>query len=80
MEKELETITAGDVGVLTLEPELKRVRVLRTTLQGVIVDTEYNKQARELRHLVEYTDHNGRAQSRWFNESQLVEVKEDGQA
>lgn len=47
------------------------VRLVQPVIQGEIVDTEYDKDAKQLRHLVQWTDGAGDAQQRWFIESQL---------
>ena len=51
--------------------EGNKVKLVQPTINGVIVDTRYSKQARQLEHLVEYTDTDGEIQSRWFLENEL---------
>ncbi|MEW6314625.1 MAG: hypothetical protein AB1513_11400 [Pseudomonadota bacterium] len=51
-----------------------RVQIKGTLLPGKVADTQYNKEAEALEHLVEYVDAEGAAQQRWFLESQLVGV------
>lgn len=49
-------------------------RVKQPVIQGEITDTRYDKEARQLEHLVTYTDGEGQSQERWFKESELDEV------
>jgi hypothetical protein len=51
-----------------------RVRQKAPTIEGTVVDTEYDKGTKELRHLVEYDDADGETQTRWFTASDLEEV------
>ncbi len=53
----------------------QKARLIQPVIQGEIVDTEYDKDAKELRHLLVYEDTSGTRQQRWFLESQLEEVK-----
>ena len=48
-----------------------QVKLVQPVIGGPIVDTEYDKDAHELRHLVEWTDASGDVQQRWFLESEL---------
>lgn len=50
------------------------VQLKQPVIAGPIVDTRYNKDARCLEHLVEYTDAGGETHSRWFLETDLREV------
>jgi hypothetical protein len=51
------------------------VKVKKTDIQGPILDTEYNKSTKQLRHLVQWDDEEmSTTHNRWFDESQLVEV------
>lgn len=52
----------------------QQVRLIQPVLQGEIIDTRYNKDAKELEHLVAYPDAEGETQERWFLESQLEGV------
>lgn len=52
----------------------KKARLIQPVIEGNVIDTEYDKDAKSLRHLVEYTDANGEVQTRWFTEAQLEEV------
>ena len=54
----------------------QQARMIAPVVEGEIIDTEYDKDAKELRHLLRYTDATGEAQTRWFRESQLEEVTE----
>jgi hypothetical protein len=52
-----------------------QVKVKKTDIQGPILDTEYNKSSKQLRHLVQWKDEtSGEIHTRWFDESQLTEV------
>lgn len=51
------------------------VRQKAPVITGVIVDTEYDKDAKCLKHLVEYEDAEGETQQRWFTEDQLEEAE-----
>ncbi|EEO27659.1 hypothetical protein [Oxalobacter paraformigenes] len=53
----------------------QKARLIQPVIQGEIIDTEYDKDAKELRHLLVYEDTSGTRQQRWFLESQLEEVK-----
>lgn len=49
-------------------------RLKQPTIEGPILDTRYNKDAKELEHLLSFTDAEGHASERWFLESQLEAV------
>ena len=49
-------------------------RLIQPTIQGEIVDTQYNKDAKQLEHLIGWTDAGGEQQKRWFLESELEAV------
>lgn len=53
-----------------------QVRLVQPVVAGEIVDTEYDKESKQLRHLVRWTDGQGDEQSRWFTEGQLEVVTE----
>lgn len=53
-----------------------QVRLVQPVVAGEIVDTEYDKESKQLRHLVRWTDAQGDEQSRWFTEGQLEIVTE----
>lgn len=46
------------------------VRLVQPVITGVILDTEYDKSTKQLRHLIEYSTDNEQ-QQRWFVESDL---------
>jgi len=50
------------------------VRLIQPTIQGEIIDTEYDKDAKQLKHLVSWVDGDGEQQTRWFIESSLEVV------
>ena len=50
------------------------VRLIQPVVQGEIVDTEYDKGSKSLRHLVAWTDADGNAQQRWFDAAQLEDA------
>jgi hypothetical protein len=52
----------------------QQARLIQPVVEGEIIDTEYDKDAKQLKHLVAYTDADGESQTRWFLESQLEEV------
>lgn len=49
----------------------KTVRLVQPVVQGEIIDTEYDKDTKQLRHLLSWVDADGETQNRWFTESQL---------
>jgi len=52
----------------------RTAKLIQPVIQGEIIDTEYDKDAKELRHLLNWTDEDGQQQTRWFMASQLEEV------
>jgi hypothetical protein len=54
--------------------EGQTVRLITPVIQGQITDTRYNKDAKGLEHLVNWTDANGNVQERWFIEGELEVV------
>lgn len=50
------------------------VRQKAVIVEGVVVDTEYDKDNKQLKHLVEYSDADGETQRRWFLESEVEEI------
>lgn len=54
--------------------EGQTVRLKQPVIQGQILDTRYNKDSKELEHLVAYDDGAGNLHERWFLESQLEAV------
>lgn len=51
--------------------EGQQVRLKQPAIAGPILDTRFNKDAKELEHLVEYVDPAGEPHQRWFLDSQL---------
>lgn len=51
-----------------------QVRLIQPVIQGSIIDTEYDKDAKSLIHLVEWSDASGDGQRRWFKENELEQV------
>lgn len=51
------------------------VRQVSPKIEGPVEDIQYNKGSGELEYKVSYTDGNGEAQTRWFNESDLTAVE-----
>lgn len=47
------------------------VRLIQPVVSGEVADTEFDKDANELKHLVTYTSEDGETHSRWFPASQL---------
>lgn len=52
----------------------KTVRQIAPVITGEVVDTEYDKDAKCLKHLVEYEDAEGETQQRWFTEAEIEEA------
>lgn len=52
----------------------QQARLIQPVIQGVVLDTRYNKDARQLEHLVSYTDSSGESHERWFIETELEGV------
>lgn len=53
----------------------QQARLVQPVIQGEVTDTRFNKEAKELEHLVVFNDANGDAQERWFLASQLEAVE-----
>lgn len=51
----------------------KTARLIQPVIQGNVIDTEYDKDAKCLRHLLQYTV-GEEVHERWFTEAQLEEV------
>lgn len=51
-----------------------KARLIQPVIEGEVIDTEYDKTAKCLRHLLRYTDAAGETQTRWFLESELEAV------
>lgn len=54
--------------------EGQAVRQVAPVIEGTISDIQYNKGSEQLEYKVDYVDGEGEAQSRWFNEADLVAV------
>lgn len=54
--------------------EGQTVRQVAPVIEGTISDIQYNKGSEQLEYKVDYVDGGGEAQSRWFNEADLVAV------
>lgn len=52
----------------------QQARLVQPVIQGEVKDTRYNKDARQLEHLLSYTDAAGEVHERWFLESELEGV------
>lgn len=52
-------------------------RLVQPVIQGEIVDTRYNKDAKQLEHLLEWTDSDDDTQQRWFLESDLEAASDE---
>ena len=50
------------------------VQLIQPTIAGVVVKTEYDNDAEQLKHLVEYKDAEGETQQRFFYADQLAEM------
>lgn len=50
------------------------VKLIQPVIQGEIKDTEYNKDTKTLKHLVEYIGSDGETHTRWFDENQLEQA------
>lgn len=46
-------------------------KLIQPVVKGQVIDTRYNKDAKQLEHLLEYTGEDGDAHQRWFLDSQL---------
>ena len=54
-----------------------KAKLAQPVIQGFIIDTEYDKEKEQLRHLLEYTNSENEVTQRWFAEDEL-EDDEDG--
>lgn len=54
----------------------KKARMIAPVIQGDVIDTEYDKSNKCLRHLLSYVGADGEQHERWFPETQLEEVTE----
>ena len=51
-------------------------RLIQPVIQGSIVETEYDKDKEQLKHLLEYKDVDDEVKQRWFAEDELEQVVE----
>jgi len=49
-------------------------RLIQPVVQGEILDTQYNKESKELEHLLAWNE-DGEPQQRWFSEKHLEAVQ-----
>lgn len=56
----------------------EQMRVIQPVIQGEVRDTRYHKQAKQLEHLLCFTDATGQVTERWFLASQLEVVQPTG--
>lgn len=49
----------------------QNARLIQPVIEGEVKDTQFNKSAGELEHLLAYIDGEGEVQERWFLASQL---------
>ena len=52
----------------------KTARLIQPVVQGEILDTQYNKESKELEHLLSWEE-DGEHQQRWFSEKHLEAVQ-----
>ena len=52
-----------------------KAKLVQPVIQGLILDTEYDKDKEQLKHLLEYKDVDGEVKQRWFAEDELEGVK-----
>lgn len=53
----------------------QHARLVQPVIQGEVKDTQFNKTAGELEHLISWTDAEGETQERWFLASTLEAVE-----
>ena len=46
-------------------------KLITPVIQGTVADVRYNKEAKTMEYLLEWTDADGDIHQRWFNESDL---------
>lgn len=51
-----------------------KAKLRQPTIEGRVVDTEYDKEHNCLRHCLEWQDAEGETQQRWFLETELEET------
>lgn len=52
-----------------------KAKLVQPVIQGLIIDTEYDKDKEQLKHLLEYKNLDGDVTQRWFAEDELEGVK-----
>ena len=52
-----------------------KAKLAHPVIQGLIIDTEYDKEKEQLRHLLEYPNSEGEIIQRWFSEGELEGAK-----
>lgn len=53
----------------------QQARLVQPVIQGEVTDTRFNKDAKQLEHLVSFIDAEGESQQRWFLASALEAVE-----
>ena len=53
-----------------------KAKIVQPVIEGSIIDTEYDKEKEQLKHLLEYEDVNGELTQRWCTEDELEQVAE----
>lgn len=51
-----------------------KAKLIQPVVSGEIIDTQFNKSASQLEHLLQYTGTDGEVHQRWFLESELEAV------
>lgn len=52
----------------------QEAKLVQPAIQGPVTDARYNKDAKQLEYLLQFTDAQGDQHERWFLESQLAPV------
>lgn len=52
-----------------------QARLKQPEVKGEVLDTRYNKDGKELEHLLSFTDADGETHERWFLQSQLEDAE-----
>jgi len=55
-------------------PKGAQVRQVVPVIEGAVIERRFNDDGDTFEYLVEYTDADGAAQSRWFTDGQIEEV------
>ena len=56
-----------------------KAKIVHPVIEGVIIDTEYDKEKEQLKHLLEYEDVNGEITQRWFADEEIQQVVTKGE-